>query len=128
RIDGHVLATRGETLHVNRGVLYNPDAPGGGFATEVLGLWEIDADERLITCVLFDPDQLDAALAELDALYIAGDGARYAEPVRLVTEILRSVTRRDDAYRDLIHPDVVQIDRRLASLGEMRGRDAFIAA
>ena len=36
---------------------------------------EIDADERIAAMVVFDLDDFDAAFAELDARYLAGEAA-----------------------------------------------------
>ena len=39
---------------------------------------EIDTDERIVARVTFDPDENDAAFAELDARYLAGGAAAHA--------------------------------------------------
>ena len=39
---------------------------------------EIDADERIVAHVVFDPDDIDAAFEELDARYLAGEAAAHA--------------------------------------------------
>ena len=44
----------------------------------MLGIVEIDADEPIVAFVAFDPDDFDAAFAELDARYLAGEAAAYA--------------------------------------------------
>ena len=43
----------------------------------MLNIVEIDADERIAAVVAFDPDDFDAAFAELDARYLAGEAAPY---------------------------------------------------
>ena len=45
------------------------------FRTDVLRIVETDAEGRLAARVAFDPDDLDAAFAELDARYLAGEAA-----------------------------------------------------
>ena len=50
----------------------------GAFLTEVLGLVEIDTDERIVAIVLFDLDDFDAAVVELDARYLAGEAAAHS--------------------------------------------------
>ena len=52
-----------------------PDA----FYTELIRIAEIDAEERIVAYVAFDPDDFDAAIAELDARYLAGEAASYAQ-------------------------------------------------
>jgi hypothetical protein len=36
---------------------------------------ETDADRKLAAQILFDPDDIDAAIAELEARYLAGEAA-----------------------------------------------------
>ena len=48
------------------------------FRIEVLGIVEIDADERIVALVAFDLDDIDAAFEELDARYLAGEAAAHA--------------------------------------------------
>ncbi len=47
---------------------------------------EIDADERIAAVVAFDPDDFDAAIAELDARYLAGEAAAHAHTWSVITE------------------------------------------
>ena len=49
-----------------------------GVPIELLNIVEIDADERIAAHVVFDPDDIDAAIAELDARYLAGEAAAHA--------------------------------------------------
>ena len=56
----------------------DPDQRAEAFDTDVLCIVEIDADERIAAVVTFDPDDFDAAFAELDARYLAGEAAAYA--------------------------------------------------
>ena len=47
--------------------------------TEALSILEIDADNRgTAKVVSLDPDDIDAAIKELDARYLAGEGAAHA--------------------------------------------------
>ena len=59
-----------------RGRFSGRDQGPEAFVTEVLGIVEINADERIVAVVMFDPDDIDAAFAELDARYLAGEAAR----------------------------------------------------
>ena len=47
-------------------------------APSTLASLEIDGDGRIAAYVVFDPDDIDAAIAELDARYLAGEAAPYA--------------------------------------------------
>ena len=70
-----VLATRGERLILAR-VRFTGDQGPEVLLTEVLGLIEINADDRIGATVVFDPDDIDAAFEELDARYLAGEADR----------------------------------------------------
>ena len=71
----HVVATRG-----NRLTLEGWDLTIEAQAAEasVLTLVTVDDDGRQSQAVLFDPDNHDAALAELDRQYLAGEGRHHA--------------------------------------------------
>src|SRR6185369_15151123 len=87
-----VIATRGERLALNRVDLSDRDGPGDLY-TEILAVMEM-ADERLVAVVLFDLDDIDAAFEELDARYLAGEAAPYAETWSVITEAFASLKRR----------------------------------
>ena len=44
----------------------------------MLSILEINADERMTALIAFDLDDLDAAIAELDARYLAGEAAAHS--------------------------------------------------
>ena len=54
----------------------------------MLRIDEIDADDRIVAGVAFDIDDIDAAIAELDARYIAGEAATHAHMWSLMTQEL----------------------------------------
>ena len=70
-----VIATRGERLALCRLRYSGRDQRPEAFYSEALGVAEIDADERVVAHVAFDPDDIDAAFEELDARYLAGEAA-----------------------------------------------------
>ena len=76
-ISSTIIATRGERLVLVRTHFSGSDQGPEAFLTEVLGLVEIDADERIVAIVIFDLDDFDAAIAELDARYLAGEAAAH---------------------------------------------------
>ena len=47
----------------------------GDFGVEMLSVAEIDTDDRIVGHIMFDPDDIDAAIAELDARYLAGEAS-----------------------------------------------------
>ena len=74
-----VMATRGRSLSLAR-VTYSRAATGvEAFLTETLRIIEISADERITSIVVFDPEDFDAAIADLDARYLAGEAAAHSE-------------------------------------------------
>ena len=73
-----VIATRGERLALMSYPLLGRDQRPEAFHIEMLGVVEIDADDRIVARVLFDLDDIDAAFEELDARYLAGEAAAHA--------------------------------------------------
>ena len=73
-----VVAIRGERLALVRTLYTGRDQRPEAFHTELLRIVEIDADERIAAYVVFDLDDFDAAIAELDARYLAGEAAAHA--------------------------------------------------
>ena len=67
-------APRPQSCLASRAATTAPEA----FVTEVLGIVEIDADERIAAVVAFDLDDIDAAFEELDARYLAGEAAAHS--------------------------------------------------
>ncbi|OBH88839.1 BTAD domain-containing putative transcriptional regulator [Mycobacterium sp. E2733] len=93
-ISSSVVATRGERLvlakvrSVNRGM-------SGEVGAEMLGIVEIDADERIVAGVIFDLDDIDAAFEELDARYLAGEAAAHADTWSVIARTYASFNRHE---------------------------------
>ncbi len=117
-----LLATRGERLALCR-VRFSAEALGSGpMAVEMLDLVEVDAAGRRIALVVFDPDDLDAAYAELDDRYTTEAPGFAAFRVFSRTQAARDW----DAVAALLAPDVILIDRRLLGWQTLQGREAFV--
>ena len=86
-----VIATRGERLALTRIRSSNRDPRQGDFGVEMLNIVEIDTDERIVAHVAFDPNDIDAAFEELDARYLAGEGAAHAHTWSVIAQHLRRV-------------------------------------
>jgi ketosteroid isomerase-like protein len=69
-ITSAVIATRGERLALSRYRFAGRDQRPEAFHTDVLGVVEIDTNQRIAACVMFDLDDIDAAFEELDARYV----------------------------------------------------------
>ena len=104
-----VIATRGRDLVLVRITFSRSDEGVKAFLAEVLMIVEIDADEKLASMVTFDLDDLDAAIAELDARYLAGEAAPHSAVWSAVVQGFVALNRHE---RPLMTPDVVSIDHR----------------
>ena len=112
-----VIATRGERLVLVRGRFAGRDQGPEAFLTEVLGIVEINADERIVAIVSFDLDDIDAAFAELDARYLAGEAAEHADAWSVVSAAYASVNRHELFATT---PDWVNVDHRRPEIIEAR--------
>ena len=108
-VSSTIIATRGERLALMRTHFSGSDQGPGAFLTEVFGLVEIDTDERIVAIVSFDLDDIDAAFAELDARYVAGEAAARARTWSLVAAAYECYNRRELPPTT---PDWVNVDRR----------------
>jgi class 3 adenylate cyclase len=110
-----VVAIRGERLALCRICAPNSDLPGDDFAVEMLGIAELDADNRIAAHVLFDPDDFGAATRELDARYLAGEGAAHCQTWSVIVRAFASLNERE---LPATTPELVRIDnRQLATFG-----------
>ena len=128
-----VIAVRGERLALTRIELGTDDVSPGAPHEEFLGLWGLDEDGRIALQVFFDIDDLDAALAELDAV-----DARFEEErprVRLENAASRAndrlsalfTSRSWDELGELFTDDIRADDRRHGLRGQTIGRAEAVA-
>jgi hypothetical protein len=108
-ITSNVIATRGEHLVLSRVRFSGEDQRPDAFYAELLGIVEVDADERIVARVSFDADDIDAAFAELDARYAAGQAAAHAQTWSAVMGAYASFNRRE---LPATTPDWLNIDHR----------------
>ena len=59
----------------------------------MLSLAEIHGNERIVALVTFDPDDFDAAIAELDARYLAGEAAAHARTWSAIARVYATLNR-----------------------------------
>ena len=114
------IAIRGGHLVLSRVRSLGRDRRHDAFRTDVLDVLEIDADGRVVARVVFDPDDFDAAIAELDARYLAGEAAPYSAVWSVVMEGYGALNRN---VLPLMTPDAVSVDHRRG-----RGFDAWRSA
>ena len=117
------IATRGEHLILTRFRAFATDPESVQF--EVLHLVEIDGDGRIKAFVGFDPDDIDAAFAELDARYLAGEAAPHAHTWSVVASNVEAFNRHElPAWTS----DWVNIDHRKVTAFALGDRAAYIRA
>lgn len=107
-----VIATRGRRLVLTRLFFWGRDRGPEAFLTEVFGVVEINADERIVAIVTFDLDDIDAAFAELDDRYVAGEAAAYVSTWSTIAHTFAALGRRE---LPLTTNDFVDIDHRRAT-------------
>ncbi|OBB48199.1 hypothetical protein A5752_22590 [Mycobacterium sp. 852002-51961_SCH5331710] len=88
-----ILATRGDRLVLSRVRTSNNNTPPGEVGAQMLGMLEIGPDARIAALICFDDDDLDAAFRELDARYLAGEAAPYAQTWSAISESFAAVNR-----------------------------------
>ncbi|WP_197514840.1 BTAD domain-containing putative transcriptional regulator [Mycobacterium sp. 852013-50091_SCH5140682] len=104
----HTVAIRGQYVALNRARAASGELPED-FHTDVLDVIEIDADGLVVARVVFDPDDIDAAFAELDARYLAGEAAPFAQTWSAIVGAYAAFNRRELAATT---PDWVNVDNR----------------
>jgi len=122
------LATRGEHLALFRVRFAGTSDSGAEFVEEHLSVFEEDPGGRWLAVVVFDLDQRDAAYAELDDRYAAGEGAGDRRAA-LIRAFGRAFAARDwDGLTALLAPDLVVHDHRLLGWETLHGPAAYVAA
>jgi class 3 adenylate cyclase len=104
-----VIAIRGERLALIRSRVSNGDQRPEAFNTEFLCVIELDTDERIAAHILFDPEDVDTAIAELDARYLAGEAAPHAHTWSLIAQFYAVFNRHEFPA---MTPDCVNVDHR----------------
>ena len=110
KVTSAVIATRGERLMLVRSRHTRPDQGSGAFHTEVLGLYETNADDRIAAVDVFGFDELDAAFEELDRRYLAGEAAAHSHTWILMAEAFAALNRHELPETT---PDYVIVDHQL---------------
>jgi len=123
-----LLATRGQRLALFHVELTGEAAGSGPLVREVLWVLEVDAEGQRIALVLLDPENLDAAYAELDQRYVAGEVAsnRRAELTRAFSHAF--ATRDWGTLATLLAPGLVVNDHRRLGWDTLDGPAEYIQA
>jgi class 3 adenylate cyclase len=121
-LTSNVVATRGERVALGRVVASGGERPGS-YSVEMLRLLEIDADNRIAAFVTFDSDDFDAAIGELDARYLAGEAAPYAQTWAALTGAFSAMNSHE---LPKLTPDLVNIDHRRGAAFAPGDMTAFV--
>ncbi len=90
-----VIATRGKHLALSRIRASGRDQSPEAFHTDALGIVEINADNRIVARVAFDLDDIDAAIEELDARYLAGEAAEHSRTWSVIAKNYAGLNRHE---------------------------------
>ena len=120
-----VLATRGEHLVLDRLHYCVESEQPHAFRVDLLRIIETDSSEKVVGVHTFDSDDVDAAFAELDALYLAGEAAPHGRAWSVVAAGYASLNRREIPA---LSPNWVDIDRRRATAFASGEQTDFIRA
>src|SRR5262249_19155716 len=127
RLTPQLLGTRGDRLALVRHRVEASDVDVGPSEIEFLEVLEIDDSGHVVGTVGFDPDDLDAAYAELDARYAAGEAAPYARTWEPLQRFGRAVAAREwEQWASLFTPDYAVEDHRLLGWGTLHSRDEYL--
>jgi hypothetical protein len=120
RLNQGLVATRGDRLALIRGVAFSRD--GNVDLAEAAGVSVIETDdELLVRNVTFDPEEMAAALDELDAQFTALGGNPLIATMRHAFD-----TRDWDTLASVFTDDCTIVDSRTAGWGAI-DRDVFVA-
>ena len=109
RITSDTIATRGRRLILTRSRASGRDQRPDAFRTDVLNIAEINAEDEIAALITFDSNDFDAAIAELDARYLAGEAADHAHTWSVIAGSYASISR-DELPQTT--PDCVSVDHR----------------
>jgi hypothetical protein len=120
------IGTAGDRIELER-TLWRGEPAGSPVEREHLRLTEVDADGRIRASIRFDLEDRNAAFAEADARFVAGEGAAVGgqAPVQALSV---AILRYDwEALRACLADDLVVEDHRTLGLSTLR-RDDWIAS
>src|SRR5262249_50035798 len=124
-----VIATRGRRLALTRQRFELAGGDVGPSETESLNVAECDERGHFVVLVTFAPDDLDAAYAELDERYAAGEGVAHAVACQQTLRFFRALAARDwEQLSAILTPEFVVEDHRPLGLLTSLSRDEYVAS
>jgi hypothetical protein len=124
RVARELIGTVGERIALER-ILWSGGSAESPVEREHLRLSEVDAVGRLRASIRFDLDDRDAAFAEAQARFVAGEAAARGGQAPLVALSLAMARHDWETLRGCLAPDAVVHDHRMLSLGEL-GPDEWV--
>jgi hypothetical protein len=104
-----VVATRGERLALFRFTFASQDSLPAAFQAAAVSVVQVNDENRCAAAVIFDPDDLETALAELETRYLAGEAAAYR---RTWSTLMRNFAAFNERKLPSTTPDWVNLDNR----------------
>jgi len=96
------IAIRGSRLGLTRERWCDTNEADRPITAETLTLMEVDDDGRVRDTVLFDPDDINGAFAELTTRWIASGEVAHPEVIKTQLRVVQAVNNHDwDAYTTL---------------------------
>jgi ketosteroid isomerase-like protein len=124
-----VLATRGDRLALFRGRVEGSGGDSGPSEVDFLQVTETNGHGDAVAIVTFDPDDLEAAYAELDERYAAGEAAPHAATWRTELRFWRALAALDwERLAGTFATDFVVEDHRPVGLFTSLSRDEYVAS
>ena len=128
RLDRTLLATRGERLALLRDTASFSDGLAGPSEVVVLAIVECGADGRVLSNVTFDADDVEGAIAELDARYRSETNLFENAAWRAALRVRDASNNRDwEHFLDTLDPAFVSDSHRHAVLLHLEGDNALDA-
>jgi hypothetical protein len=119
RLEVEPIAIRGSRLSLTRGRYRDIDATDRPIAVELLHVTELGDDGLMHATVNFDPDDIDAAFAELDARYVAGEAAAHARTWSAITRVYDALNRGEIPSTTTNFEDVDQRRGAMLATGDL---------
>ena len=99
------IATRGGRLALARARYSRGRGEPDPFHVDFLQLVEIDAEDRITAFIAFDANDIDAAVEELEARYLAGDAAAHAHTWSVIVRFNAAFNRQEIPPTDWVTID-----------------------
>src|SRR5262249_54913284 len=122
-------ATRGNRLALERSIWRGAGSDSGPSEIEWLTILEVDDCGEPAVSVTFDPEDLDAAYAELDRRYAEGEAAAHDGVAAGMRAFVGAIAARDwDAMSRVLSPDLLVTDHRPLGWETMHGPVTYVAS